>query len=219
MKHRAPPFFIAGAAALASSLALAACDRPADSPQPEETPLDAEPLTDPAVEEQPVASIIRPDVAPAPVVDLPPEPLEVTIPFPEGSALTEAAERRLAAMLESEALAEGWPIVLRGHSDAAGSDSANLRVSQRRAEAVADWLTEHGVDEERIRIIAFGEQNPAAPNANPEGEPDEAGRASNRRVEIIIAPPDGAPTAAEAIAEQAGAAIGDAAERMGVEPR
>ena len=38
----------------------------------------------------------------------------------------------------------------------------------------------------------MGEQNPIAPNALPDGSPNEAGRASNRRVEIDISPPEGA---------------------------
>ena len=152
-----------------------------------ESPTSAEPLSEPVVEE-PVNSIIRPDVAPDPVVVLPPKPLTVTVPFPQGTALGEGAERQLASILDSEAVAEGWPIVLRGHSDSSGGDAVNLRASRRRAEAVAAWLTEHGIAEERRRIIAFGEQNPVAPNAKADGSPDEEGRARNRRVEVIVSP-------------------------------
>jgi len=173
----------------AAVLALASCGEPNEQrPAAEEDVTSAEPLSDPATVEEPAASIIRPDVVPAPVIDLPPEPLVVMIGFPEGASLSEAAERQLASILESEALAEGWPVVLRGHSDSAGSDAANLRASRRRAEAVAEWLTGHGIAEERIRIIPFGEQNPLAPNANPDGTPNERGRARNRRVEVIVSP-------------------------------
>src|SRR5690606_30153070 len=87
-------------------------------------------------------------------------------------------------------LAEGWPVVLRGHTDSVGHDEANLRASRRRAEAVANWLVEHGVSEERIEIIALGEQRPIAPNALPDGSPDEEGRAKNRRVTVHIVPAD-----------------------------
>jgi len=173
----------------AAVLALAACSGPEEQqPAPEESATSAEPLSQPAEVEAPVTSIIRPDVAPDPIVDLPPEPLTLTIGFPEGSALSEAAERQLESVLESEALAEGWPIVLRGHSDSDGTDAANLRVSRRRAQAVATWLTEHDIAEDRIRIVAFGEQNPLAPNAKGDGTPDEQGRARNRRVELIVSP-------------------------------
>jgi len=40
-----------------------------------------------------------------------------------------------------------------------------------------------------MTIVAFGEQNPIAPNALPDGTPDLAGRAKNRRVELAVAPP------------------------------
>lgn len=70
----------------------------------------------------------------------------------------------------------------------AGSDETNMRASRLRAEAIKAWLVEHGVDNERIAIIPFGEQNPVAPNAQPDGRPNEAGRARNRRVDISTAP-------------------------------
>ena len=126
-------------------------------------------------------------------------PLETTIAFPEGAELTEAARAELATILRSPQIAQGGEIVLRGHSDAGGSDEANMRASQGRAEAIAAFLVDGGVAEDRIEIIAFGEQNPVAPNALPDGTPNEEGRRENRRVEIYVAAPDGpeAPAAAE----------------------
>jgi OOP family OmpA-OmpF porin len=53
---------------------------------------------------------------------------------------------------------------------------------------VATWLVKHGVDKERITIIALGEQRPIASNAHLGGTPDEEGRAKNRRVTVTIAP-------------------------------
>jgi OOP family OmpA-OmpF porin len=150
----------------------------------------ATPTPPPTISASPSASIIRPDITPEPVVDLPPPPLMQTVGFPDGgSRLDPAAEQALVNVLESEQIAEDWPIVLGGHSDSAGGDRANLAVSRKRAEAVAKWLREHHVSGDRIEIVAFGEQNPVAPNANPDGTPNEAGRAKNRRVEIRIAPP------------------------------
>ena len=173
-------------------LALNACDlrREGEEPAPEasETPDTAE--TTPASEETPAAgSIIRNDIEDAPaLIDVPPEPLELVIPFPDGGTdLSESAQRLLASVIESDAQKEGWPIVIGGHTDSAGNDRANLRASRARAEAVAAWLVERGIEDERIEVIAFGEQNPIAPNALPDGEPDEEGRAKNRRVEIRIA--------------------------------
>jgi OOP family OmpA-OmpF porin len=162
------------------ALALAAC-RGGSEPAPAPTPTPTDTAT---------ASIIRPEVVVSPMPDLPPAPLAATIGFPEGGATLDAAARAaIDTVLESEQLGEGWPVVLRGHSDSSGRDTDNLAVSRRRAEAVADYLVGHGVAEERISVIALGEQNPATPNAHPDGTPDEEGRARNRRVEIAIAPP------------------------------
>lgn len=187
------------------ALALGGCELREDADKPAN--LAAEPDTAPAedggeaaappeAEETvaPAASIIREDALPGPIVKLPPEPLAETVPFGDGGAdLTEGAERVLAGILESEAMRENWPIVLRGHTDSAGNDRANLRVSRARAEAVAAWLVERGVDDARITVVEMGEQNPVAPNALPDGEPNEEGRASNRRVEVEIAPPPARP--------------------------
>ncbi|MCB2085578.1 MAG: OmpA family protein [Sphingomonadaceae bacterium] len=101
---------------------------------------------------------------------------------------------KLAAMLASDQGKAGGRIVIRGHSDAGGSDQVNLRVSLERAEAVRDYLVGQGADEKRIRVIAFGSQNPVEPNALPDGSPNEAGRAANRRVEVTIELPAPAST-------------------------
>jgi len=69
-----------------------------------------------------------------------------------------------------------------GHTDSTGSDDYNLGLSQRRADAVADYLVLRGVSRARIETIGYGERYPIADNATPEG------RARNRRVEIRITP-------------------------------
>ncbi|WP_067609950.1 OmpA family protein [Erythrobacter sp. QSSC1-22B] len=127
----------------------------------------------------------------------PPEPqlapLDARISFSDGGAeLSESATAELASILRSPQIAEGGPILLRAHSDSTGSDEANLRSSRQRGEAVRDYLVENGVDAERVTIIAFGEQNPLQPNARPDGTPDEPGRAANRRVDLLVALPEGA---------------------------
>lgn len=181
----------------AVALALQGCEIQRDS---EEGPSPAEKATASPVPAQtptatPSASIIRPDAISQPLVDLPPEPLEETIGFPEGGyELDEEALNVLRKALESEPLDEGWPITLWGHTDSAGSDRANLRASVRRAEAVAEWFIDQGVDEERITVIPLGEQRPIAPNALLDGTPHEAGRAANRRVEIWIGPEGSSPS-------------------------
>lgn len=185
------------ALAALAALALAACDTRRDDPAPEPTP-DESPTV------APTQSIFAPEAG----IEAEPErlePLETVIGFGEnGAELSEAARAELATVLASPQMEAGGPIVLGGHSDSAGSDAANLRASRRRAEAVRDWLVEQGVDEARITVIAFGEQNPAEPNALPDGQPNEAGRAANRRVEIRIG--TGASPAGEATPSENAAA-------------
>ncbi len=63
-----------------------------------------------------------------------------------------------------------------GHSDSVGNDANNLKLSQRRAQAVLDYLATHGIEGSRLRAIGYGEANPIASNKT------RAGRAQNRRV-------------------------------------
>ncbi len=69
-----------------------------------------------------------------------------------------------------------------GHTDSTGSDSYNLDLSKRRADAVADYLVMRGVSRARIETIGYGERYPVADNST------ESGRSLNRRVEIKITP-------------------------------
>lgn len=73
-------------------------------------------------------------------------------------------------------------IQVEGHTDSTGTESYNMELSTRRAEAVKNLLVQRGVNPARIRTIAFGESAPIASNE------DEYGRAQNRRVEIKVAP-------------------------------
>ena len=72
------------------------------------------------------------------------------------------------------------PILIVGHTDNVGSQAYNIRLSQRRANAVADYLIRHGIAAGRIRTEGVGFSQPVASNATPEG------RAENRRVEIHL---------------------------------
>lgn len=71
---------------------------------------------------------------------------------------------------------------INGHTDSTGSASYNVGLSQRRANSVAGYLTGQGVDGRRFAINGYGASQPIATNATPDG------RASNRRVEIYLAP-------------------------------
>ena len=196
----APRTLCSTAVGIAAVLALSACEfRQTDAPQEPSLveAIDAEsmappsdPPASPEATQTPVETIIRGDVDPETAPTEPPPPLEMVLPFPDGADLTPRAERLLESALASEAMVEGWPVVLTGHTDSSGYDQANLRAARSRAETVAAWLVERGVADERITVIAFGEQNPIAPNARPDGTPNEEGRRANRRVELRIAPKD-----------------------------
>lgn len=69
-----------------------------------------------------------------------------------------------------------------GHTDSVGDPQMNMDLSGRRAGAVADYLAQRGVQRNRMTVQARGEAEPIADNAT------DAGRAQNRRVEILIRP-------------------------------
>ena len=72
-----------------------------------------------------------------------------------------------------------------GHTDAIGSDAYNQSLSERRADAVADYLVYRHAEPDRIYVAGQGESEPIASNAS------ISGRAANRRVEIVLTPHEG----------------------------
>ncbi len=72
-------------------------------------------------------------------------------------------------------------LLIEGYTDSVGSESYNQQLSERRAMAVRDALSQRGVDTHRITAQGYGKSHPVAENASPNG------RAMNRRVEIVIA--------------------------------
>ncbi|HKE93562.1 MAG TPA: OmpA family protein, partial [Povalibacter sp.] len=72
-------------------------------------------------------------------------------------------------------------VSVEGHTDANGSDSANLILSQDRADAVRQYLVSNfGINPEKVSSIGYGEARPVATNETAEG------RARNRRIDLII---------------------------------
>ena len=71
-------------------------------------------------------------------------------------------------------------IELAGHTDAIGSDEANQRLSEDRANSVRSYLLSQGVPAEQIVARGYGEKQPVATNDTDEG------RQKNRRVEFVI---------------------------------
>lgn len=69
-----------------------------------------------------------------------------------------------------------------GHTDPSGGDAINVPLSRNRAESVANYLAQRGVNRARIATQGFGSSQPIADNGT------EAGRAQNRRVELRVTP-------------------------------
>ena len=71
-------------------------------------------------------------------------------------------------------------VVVEGHTDNSGSDAINQPLSERRAQAVANQISNQGVDTGRITSTGYGSTQPVGDNSS------AAGKASNRRVEVAI---------------------------------
>lgn len=98
-----------------------------------------------------------------------------------------------------------------GHTDDRGNDQHNQELSQRRAQSVVRWLTEHGIDASRLEAQGLGETRPLVPNQGARN------RQTNRRVEFHITDP--APPAEESPpAAGAGAPIPAAAPTPAAAP-
>jgi outer membrane protein OmpA-like peptidoglycan-associated protein len=102
------------------------------------------------------------------------------------ATLTADAEQTLTAlgpMVEKEGK---HPVRIAGHTDSIGSDAYNQKLSEKRAQAIKEWLMAHHYVTPAATIEGFGKTQPAAPNTNPDGTDNPAGRQQNRRVEVII---------------------------------
>ena len=71
-------------------------------------------------------------------------------------------------------------ISLQAHTDNVGSQASNMKLSDRRAASVVQYLLENGIDGKRMKSKGFGASKPIAPNDT------EEGRQKNRRVEILV---------------------------------
>lgn len=89
----------------------------------------------------------------------------------------DALSRNAALLLKRSA----QKVTIEGHCDERGTDEYNLALGERRAKAVAAYLTNLGVKTERIATISFGEEKPKVQGS------DEAAWSKNRRAEFVIA--------------------------------
>ena len=98
------------------------------------------------------------------------------------AVLKPEAKNQLAGVLQAAKEQPGVQVLIVGHTDGIGSDAYNLKLSQRRAESVVDYLVQNGVSRQNIQAEGRGKREPVASNDN------AAGRAQNRRVEITLSP-------------------------------
>ncbi len=103
--------------------------------------------------------------------------------FPSGSAtLSRQDTARLDQLITKvkDRRFRLYHIRISGHTDNRGSRRQNIRLSRKRAEAVAHYIVSWGVPRAKISVVGYGESKPVATNHT------AAGRAKNRRVEIEI---------------------------------
>lgn len=100
--------------------------------------------------------------------------------FASGSSTLEAVFQPELEQLATLMLANEVKVQIIGHTDNRGAASANLTLSMQRAEAVRDYLLSRGVAGDRMAVEGQGDMEPIASNET------EAGRAQNRRTEIIV---------------------------------
>lgn len=101
------------------------------------------------------------------------------------ATLSPEAEKTLAE-LGPQLAKESGSIAVEGHTDAKGDEDYNRKLSERRARAVRDWLAAHSFLPAGTAIAGYGESQPVAPNAKPDGSDDPEGRRKNRRVEVVV---------------------------------
>src|SRR5690606_3054409 len=106
---------------------------------------------------------------------------EGVILFDRASA--ELDRRSLPTLRRLAQAAEACPdvsIEVEGHTDSEGIDERNQPLSERRAQAVVDFLAERGVPIERMKAVGYGASQPVAPNDTREN------MARNRRIEFTV---------------------------------
>ena len=153
-------------------------DTPCPAPAPEKVAVAPEPAPAPA------PAYVAPAPAPAPayVAPQPAAPQKLVL---EGvnfdfdkATLRQEDVSELDKNVEALKAWGDVNIEVAGHTDSMGSDAYNMKLSQRRAEAVRNFLISRGVAADRLTARGYGESQPVADNAT------EEGRFKNRRVEL-----------------------------------
>jgi len=111
---------------------------------------------------------------------------DVLFDFDKAEILPKAQEalKQVAQVIREKAKGV---VHIEGHTDAKGSEAYNQKLSERRANAVRDWLvSKEGLKNVNFATSGLGSRKPVAPNKKPDGSDDPEGRQKNRRVEIVV---------------------------------
>lgn len=101
------------------------------------------------------------------------------------SGRSELPTEALAVLAKVKAVAQGLgpnAVIVEGHTDSTGDPTSNEKLSQKRAEAVAQYLGTTGIEPQKIQAIGYGFKKPISSNRS------AVGRSQNRRVDVVITP-------------------------------
>ena len=98
----------------------------------------------------------------------------------DSSALTQTARATLDKQGQWLSQYTNYPITIEGHADERGTREYNLALGDRRSNAVRNYLISQGVSPNRIQVVSFGKERPAAAGSNPRAW------ALNRRAVFIV---------------------------------
>jgi OmpA-OmpF porin, OOP family len=111
------------------------------------------------------------------------------------SNLTKKAKEALDQLLAEVPNTKGYLLVLEGGTDSTGPAGYNYKLSERRADAVVQYLATNNIPAHKIYLIGLGEDKAAAPNTTKDG------RAQNRRVDVrLMSNTSSEPTSAQSTA-------------------
>jgi OOP family OmpA-OmpF porin len=152
---------------------------------------------DKAARAEPVAAPVVPPPTPQPVAMAVAEPTRVVVPVPARTEeycaildiqfeidrydIQREVKEKLAVLATFMKKYPDNSAVVEGHTDDVGTDEHNMKLSQRRADSVVDYLVHsHGIAPSRLTAVGYGETRPLGDNAS------EEGKRQNRRIDAVI---------------------------------